>query len=84
MTQITDNKAAWLPFEKAPALEVGPSPIPNPADNEVVIKVAYAAVNPTDWIVRLSLFELCRSPAYSYLDARPTLCPPTIPFHNRR
>ncbi|TVY19982.1 Dehydrogenase orsE [Lachnellula arida] len=52
MTQITDNKAAWLPFEKAPALEVGPGPTPNPSENEVVIKVAYAAVNPTDWIMQ--------------------------------
>ncbi|TVY45894.1 Dehydrogenase [Lachnellula subtilissima] len=52
MTKITDNKAAWLPFEKAPAMEIGPGPTPNPAENEVVIKVAYAAVNPTDWIMQ--------------------------------
>lgn len=51
MTKITDNRAAWLPKEKATAMEVGPGPEPNPADNEVVIKVAYAAVNPVDWKV---------------------------------
>jgi NADPH:quinone reductase-like Zn-dependent oxidoreductase len=55
MTQITDNKAAWLPLEKATAVKVGPGPKPNPTENEVVIKVAYVAVNPTDHIVRLSL-----------------------------
>jgi NADPH:quinone reductase-like Zn-dependent oxidoreductase len=42
-----DNQAAWMPFEKAPVLEVSPGPKPNPAENEVVIKVAYAEVNST-------------------------------------
>jgi NADPH:quinone reductase-like Zn-dependent oxidoreductase len=54
MAQITDNQAAWLPEEKARSMEVGPGPTPNPEENEVVIKVAYAAVNPTDWKVRLT------------------------------
>ncbi|KAF8860590.1 putative quinone oxidoreductase [Acephala macrosclerotiorum] len=49
MAQITDNKAAWIPFEKAKYLEVGPGPTPDPSENEVVIKVAYAAVNPSDY-----------------------------------
>ncbi|CZR68146.1 related to oxidoreductase [Phialocephala subalpina] len=49
MAQITNNKAAWIPFEKAKYLEVGPGPTPDPGENEVVIKVAYAAVNPSDW-----------------------------------
>jgi NADPH:quinone reductase-like Zn-dependent oxidoreductase len=49
MTQITDNKAALLPYEKATNMEVGPGPIPAPDENEVVIKTAYAAVNPTDF-----------------------------------
>jgi NADPH:quinone reductase-like Zn-dependent oxidoreductase len=51
MTTPTENKAAWLPFEKATALEVGAAPVPEASDNEVVIKVAYASVNPTDWKV---------------------------------
>lgn len=51
MSPITNNEAAWIPAEKA-QVEVGPGPIPNPSENEVVIEVAYAAVNPTDWKVR--------------------------------
>lgn len=51
MTQITDNQAAWQPFEKSSYYKVGPAPAPIPTENEVVIKVAYAAVNPTDWKV---------------------------------
>jgi NADPH:quinone reductase-like Zn-dependent oxidoreductase len=51
MTHITDNRAAWLPKEKATTMEVGPGLTPNPAGNEVVIKVSYAAVNPVDWKV---------------------------------
>ncbi len=55
MTKISDNKAAWLPAEQAPAMEVGTAPTPIPEENEVVIKVAYAAVNPADWMVRIFL-----------------------------
>lgn len=36
---------------KAKDLEVREGPVPNPGAEEVVIKVAYAAVNPTDWKV---------------------------------
>lgn len=48
-----DNEAAWLESSKAHPLKVGPGPKPDPAEDEVVIKVAYAAVNPLDWKVRL-------------------------------
>jgi hypothetical protein len=67
MAQITDNIAAWLPEEKAGALEVGPGPKPTPAENEVVIKVAYAAVNPTDWKVWLPI-------AHSEVDINSSMC----------
>lgn len=50
MAPITGNRAAWIPKENA-TIEVGPGPTPEPAENEVVIEVAYAAVNPTDWKV---------------------------------
>jgi NADPH:quinone reductase-like Zn-dependent oxidoreductase len=50
-TPITGNQAAWLPYEKAPKTEVGPGPTPQPSEDEVVIEVAYAAVNPTDHMV---------------------------------
>ncbi|KAF7885591.1 uncharacterized protein EAF02_004100 [Botrytis sinoallii] len=48
MSLITNNEAAWIPTEKG-QIKVGPGPTPSPRDNEVVIEVAYAAVNPTDW-----------------------------------
>ena len=46
------NYAAWLQAEKANPLVLGPGPTPDPSENEVVIKVAYAAVTPADWKVR--------------------------------
>jgi NADPH:quinone reductase-like Zn-dependent oxidoreductase len=46
------NQAAWIMTAKAKDLEVKEGPVPNPTAEEVVIKVAYAAVNPTDWKVR--------------------------------
>lgn len=51
MSQITENKAAWITEKGARPFKVGPGPIPNPAKNEVVIKVAYTAMNPVDVIV---------------------------------
>lgn len=48
------NQAVWAPSPNSRVLEVGPGPTPNPTENEVVIKVAYVAVNPADWKVRLS------------------------------
>jgi NADPH:quinone reductase-like Zn-dependent oxidoreductase len=47
-----ESKAAWIRAAQATPLEVGPGPTPNPSENEVVIKVAYSAVNPVDWKVR--------------------------------
>jgi NADPH:quinone reductase-like Zn-dependent oxidoreductase len=52
MASTLKNQAAWIPAAKANPLKVGPGPTPNPSENEVVIKVAYAAVNPADWKVR--------------------------------
>lgn len=51
MSRITDNKAAWITEKGARPFKVGPGPIPDPAENEVVIKVAYTAINPVDVIV---------------------------------
>lgn len=45
------NEAAWIVAEKARPLEVRAGPTPAPNADEVVIKVAYAAVNPTDFKV---------------------------------
>lgn len=49
------NYAAWLQAEKANPLVVGAGPTPDPSENEVVIKVAYATVTPADWKVRCLL-----------------------------
>jgi len=57
MSPIAGNQAAWIPFEKATAMEVGPGPSPDPSESEVVIEVAYAAVNPTDWRVRVPFLK---------------------------
>ncbi|KAJ5713359.1 alcohol dehydrogenase [Penicillium malachiteum] len=43
------NEAAWLPTANARPVKVEHGPTPNPCENEVVIKVAYASVNPADW-----------------------------------
>ncbi|KAJ6078831.1 hypothetical protein N7467_008584 [Penicillium canescens] len=51
MSSITSNEAAWIPTEKA-TCEVGPGPVPKPTENEVVIEVAYAAVNPIDYLMQ--------------------------------
>lgn len=46
------NRAAWIQGEKVHPLVVEDGPTPDPSENEVVIKVSYAAVNPADWVVR--------------------------------
>ncbi|KAH8687917.1 zinc-binding oxidoreductase-like protein CipB [Tricladium varicosporioides] len=51
---IVNNQAAWQTTAKARPLKVGPGPNPDPAENEVVIKVAYAAVNSCDWNMQAS------------------------------
>lgn len=51
MSKITDNESVWVTAAGAGHMQLGPGPQPNPASDEVVIKVNYAAVNPTDWKV---------------------------------
>ncbi|KAH7371475.1 zinc-binding oxidoreductase-like protein CipB [Cadophora sp. MPI-SDFR-AT-0126] len=51
MSSVISNESAWVPVEKAKC-EVGPGPVPDPAENEVVIEVAYAAVNPIDYLMQ--------------------------------
>lgn len=52
------NEAAWIMAEKAKEMEVKEGPAPDPAADEVVIKVAYAAINPSDWRVS-TIAALC-------------------------
>jgi hypothetical protein len=51
MSHFTDNQAAFVTAKGKRPLKVGPAPVPNPGKNEVVIKVAYVAINPVDSIV---------------------------------
>ncbi|PQE31981.1 zinc-binding oxidoreductase protein [Rutstroemia sp. NJR-2017a WRK4] len=49
MASNFENEAAWITAAKTRPMKVGPGPKPDPSENEVVIEVAYAAVNPTDY-----------------------------------
>ncbi len=51
MSSELKNEAAWIVSEKAHPMDVRTAPTPNPGDHEIVIRVAYAAVNPTDYKV---------------------------------
>ncbi|KAJ5246254.1 alcohol dehydrogenase [Penicillium chermesinum] len=53
-----ENQAALQIEAKARPFKVGPGPVPNPSEDEVVIKVAYVAINPVDHIVQATpIFE---------------------------
>lgn len=48
------NQAAWQTAANAKPFKVGPGPDQsNPASDEVVIKVEYVAINPSEWKVSL-------------------------------
>ncbi|KAI9739701.1 MAG: hypothetical protein M1834_006420 [Cirrosporium novae-zelandiae] len=49
MSSIMNNQAVWITAPKAKPFKVGPGPTPNPGEKEMVIKVAYAAINPSEW-----------------------------------
>ncbi|KAI3317814.1 GroES-like protein [Xylariaceae sp. AK1471] len=46
------NKAAFYPSNKAPSLEVSPSPYPTIGDGELLVKVGVVAINPVDWKIQ--------------------------------
>ncbi|KAI1313203.1 GroES-like protein [Xylaria venustula] len=70
------NKAAFYPSDKAPALEVKPSPYPTPEKNEVVIKVAATGINPVDKTIQqagTALFPFLTYPLAGGLDVSGTV-----------
>jgi len=46
------NTAAWMTAAKAKPLEVKPAPYTSPGENEIVVKNAAIAFNPTDWALQ--------------------------------
>lgn len=52
MTAIENNRAAWQKAALDKQFVVGPGPDQTkPADDELIIKVAYVAINPSEWKV---------------------------------
>ena len=51
MSPITDNQAAWITAPTTKPLKVAPGPSPDPEHDEIVIKVAVVALNPSEWKV---------------------------------
>lgn len=49
---MSSNQAAYLVAVKAP-LEVGPAPLPQPKENEIVVKTHAVAINPVDYYQQL-------------------------------
>lgn len=60
------NKAAWLTGPKARPLVVSAAPMPTPRNDEVVIRVHAAAVNPADWAMQ-ALGILIKPENYPYI-----------------
>jgi NADPH:quinone reductase-like Zn-dependent oxidoreductase len=48
---LENNSAAWLMKQKAP-LEVGPAPLRELGNNEVLVRNYAVAINPVDWIMQ--------------------------------
>lgn len=58
-TKLPRNQAAWQTAANAKPFKVGPGPDQDdPADDEVVIQVAFVAINPSEWKVRNVPFKL--------------------------
>ena len=55
MASISNNRAAWqmAAYDKDFSVKPGPDQS-QPVDDEVVVQVAYVAINPSEWKVRSS------------------------------
>ncbi|KAI1360903.1 GroES-like protein [Xylaria arbuscula] len=70
------NTAAYYPSDKAPTLEISSAPYPTPEPNEIIIKVAAAAINPVDKKVQVAgtaLFPFLTYPLAGGLDVAGTV-----------
>ncbi|KAK5637379.1 hypothetical protein RRF57_013091 [Xylaria bambusicola] len=70
------NTAAYYPSDKAPSLEIGSAPYPTPGPDEIIIKVAAAAINPVDAKIQsagTSLFPFLTYPLAGGIDVSGTV-----------
>src|ERR1700761_7594615 len=63
------NKAAWLTAKQARPFEVKDSPMPEPKENQVVIRVHATAINPVDWAIQATGMLVEEYPAILGIDA---------------
>lgn len=67
------NNAAWFGGAKGEALKVGPGPDQSDCSaDEVIIKVAYVAINPSEWKVIVSYNGAFGDLADQFLRSRST------------
>ncbi|GAP93081.1 putative zinc-binding oxidoreductase protein [Rosellinia necatrix] len=70
------NRAAFYPSDKAPLLQVEESPYPDVGDDEIIIKVAAAAINPVDHKIQdlgTDVFPFLKYPLAGGLDVAGTV-----------
>ncbi|KAI0513286.1 GroES-like protein [Xylaria bambusicola] len=75
-TMAPTNTAAYYSSDKAPSLEIANSPYPTPGPDEIIIKVAAAAINPVDSKIQsagTALFPFLTYPMAAGIDVSGTV-----------
>ncbi|KAI1746383.1 GroES-like protein [Xylaria scruposa] len=70
------NTCAFLPAARANPLSIGPAPYPTVGKNEIIVKVAAAAINPIDYYIQMlgeKLFSWLQYPYSGGSDAAGTV-----------